>query len=98
MIEKSITWQGTLGYQSVMPRSLAVVAGDLLEHRTEVTSLIRMRHNLPILDIRNWIHQQLGAKYALTGLFEPPQVRFPCYLKFRFQDAESNMLFKLTWF
>ena len=57
---------------------------------------IQLRQDLPVRDMRDWIHRTVGHDYDIYAVFID-HTHIPNFLRFGFVDMETALLFKLAW-
>jgi hypothetical protein len=69
----------------------------------ETSCVVRMREDLNVKKMRDWLYKEFDGNYEMTGLCEiamhaPLQGKmFPYAVRFRFRNFDDKLLFALRW-
>ena len=97
MEEKSISWRQAVQY-GIRAKQVQWSPFKVEFELPPTTVVVPVDQHLAITEMRDWVFSTVGPQHALTALFNVPIRLIPDYISLSFEDFESAMLFKLTWY
>ncbi len=100
--EVPITWRHAVQYGNEAKEKSWISDRGLKVNQSNTCTLLPLHPNMDIPEIRDWVFMAVGHEYQITAIFKDEKqsgsIRLPHLFRFKFEEIEIAMLFKLTWF